>query len=104
MNVIIGKVDDKMKKFIRNQKLVTYTIVIDKMCNVKYITDPINVFIPFNRITKIGLVEGTLVHLPELAISTNIIKIYYSNLNNKEYLDKFAKQYNLKIEYLDLTN
>ena len=47
------------------------------MCNVKYLTDPISLYIPFDKINKVGLVENTFVHVEEFVITANIKRIYF---------------------------
>ena len=90
MNVIVGKLDGKMRKFLIDQKFSSGALVIDKMCNVKYLTDPINLYIPFDRINKIGLVEDTFVHVEELIISANVKRIFYGNIINENILKKIS--------------
>lgn len=89
-----------MKKFIVKNKFQSPTIIINKMCNIKYITEPVTLFIPFDKINKVGLISNTLVHLEELLISTNVKTIYYGVFEDKEKYQKLANLYNVKIEYL----
>ena len=100
MNIIVGNVDEKMKKFLVKNKFDSPTIIINKMCNVKYLTEPIKLFIPYDKINKVGLINNTLVHLEELLISTNVKEIYYGVLEDEDKYLKLANMYDVKIKYL----
>ena len=102
MNIIVGVIDDRMKYFLKTSKFQNQTLVIDKMCNVKYLTDPIRLYIPFGKINKVGLVENTFVHVEELVISTNVKKIFYGNLENKEQLERISRIYKIDIEQINI--
>lgn len=101
MNVIVGNIDDKMKKFIIKSKFDASTIIINKMCNVKYITEPINLFIPFDKINNVGIINNTLVHLEELLISANVKKIFYGVIDDKEKYEKLSLIYNIDVIYIN---
>ncbi len=102
MNIIVGVIDDRMKYFLKTSKFQNQSLVIDKMCNVKYLTDPIRLYIPFGKINKVGLVENTFVHVEELVISANVKKIFYGNLENKEQLERISRIYNVVIEQINI--
>lgn len=102
MNVIVGIIDEKMKIFLKTSKFKTQALVIDKMCNIKYLTDPINLYIPFGKINKVGIVDKTLVHVEELVITANVKKILYGNAENKEFLEKISKLYDINLIYLNI--
>ena len=102
LNVIVGNVDEKMKKFIIKNKFSSPSIIINKMCNVKYLTEPINLFIPFGRINKAGLIENTLVHVEELLISANVKKIFYGVLEDLDKYERFSDLYEVNIEYQEV--
>ena len=97
MNVIVGILDNKMRMFIKGTKFNKQTLLIDKMCNIKYLTDPINLYIPFGKINSVGLVEKTMVHVEELLISSNVKRIYYGNSDNKNFLEKMCNLYDVEI-------
>ena len=101
MNLIVGNVTEEMKKFIKKQKFTTDTLIINKMCNVKYITEPIILYIPFGLINRFGLLNDTMVHIEELFITLNIKKVYYGDIKNKTHLLKLSKMYSVEIELLD---
>lgn len=101
MNIIIGNMDARLKEFIKQQNFTSQTLVINKMCNVKYITEPINLYIPYGIVNKYGLVNNTMVHLEELLISANVIKIFYGDEANKEYMEKINRMFFVKIEKIN---
>ena len=101
MNLIIGNINQEMKTFIRNHNFTTNTLVINKMCNVKYLTDAITLYIPFGIINRFGLVSDTMVHVEELLISLNVKKIYYGDVRNQEILNKLSNMYCVEIELLN---
>ena len=101
MNLIIGNINQEMKTFIRNHNFKANTLVINKMCNVKYLTDAITLYIPFGIINRFGLVSDTMVHVEELLISLNVKKIYYGDVRNKEILNKLSNMYCVEIELLN---
>ena len=102
MNVIVGKLDNKMRKFLIDQKFSSGALVIDKMCNVKYLTDPISLYIPFDKINKVGLVENTFVHIEEFVITANIKRIYYGNQLNESVLMRISQIYNIELQYINI--
>lgn len=82
-----------MTKFLRTQNFTEKTLVINKICNVKYLTEPVVIYIPFGVINKYGIVNNTMVHLEELLITLNVLKIYYGDERNIEYLNKLKDIY-----------
>lgn len=102
MILIIGTVDRKLQDFIKKSKFHQKVLVINKMCNVKTITQNVTVLIPFQIVLKNGLVSNTAVHLEELIITLNVDEIIYTNIYNKEIMDYFSKTYNVKTKYYDL--
>lgn len=93
MNLVIGNVDYQMTKFLRKQNFTEKTLVINKICNVKYLTEPVVIYIPFGVINKYGIVNNTMVHLEELLITLNVLKVYYGDERNIEYLNKLKDIY-----------
>ena len=69
MKVIVGNMSYKLKDFIRKYQFTSRIIVINKMCNVKTIKGKVDVFIPFGRLEKNGLITNTQVNLEELLMS-----------------------------------
>lgn len=82
-----------MTKFLRKQNFTEKTLVINKICNVKYLTEPVVMYIPFGVINKYGIVNNTMVHLEELLITLNVLKVYYGDERNIEYLNKLKDIY-----------
>lgn len=82
-----------MTKFLRKQNFTVKTLVINKICNVKYLTEPVVIYIPFGVINKYGIVNNTMVHLEELLITLNVLKVYYGDERNIEYLNKLKDIY-----------
>lgn len=103
MILIIGNVDSKMTKFLKKEHLKEKTLVINKMCNVKYLNEAVTVIIPFDVINKYGIVNNTMVHLEELIITLNVLKIYYGNDQNTLYLDKLKKIYGVSFEKINVS-
>lgn len=101
LNIIIGNVDSSMQEFIKKEKFASRTLVINKMCNVKYITEPVVIYVPFGVINKYGLVENTMVHFEELLISLNVVKVFYGNKKNIELMNKFETLFNVKTQILN---
>lgn len=104
MILIIGTVDRKLQDFIKKSKFHQKVLVINKMCNVKTITQNVTILIPYQIVLKNGLVSNTAVHLEELIITLNVDEIVYTNIYNKEIMDYFSKTYNVKTMYYDLNN
>lgn len=102
MILIIGSMDKRLQQFIKNNNFSEKFQVINKMCNIKTITQNVKVIVPFQIVLKNGIVSNTAVHLEELIISLNVDKIIYTNIYNKEVMDYFTRVYNVKTEYLDL--
>ena len=102
MNIVIGNLNDDIKRFLRKEKIKSPTLVINKMCNVKYITNPIYVYIPYGRINKAGLLENTMVHIEELIITTNVIKIYYGDKRNDEFFKRIKDIYKVDVERINV--
>ena len=75
------------------QNFTEKTLVINKICNVKYLTEPVVIYIPFGVIKKYGIVSNTMVHLEELLITLNVLKVYYGDERNIEYLYKLKDIY-----------
>lgn len=101
MNLIIGNVDKNMQDFIKKQNFKDKTLVINKMCNVKYIQEPIVLYIPFGIINKYGILSNTMVHIEELLITLNVLKIYYSNDQNDDYMSKLEGKYFVEISKIE---
>lgn len=104
MILIIGTVDRKLQDFIKKSKFHQKVLVINKMCNVKTITQNVTVLIPFQIVLKNGLVSNTAVHLEELIITLNVDEIIYTNMYNKDIMDYFSKTYNVKTRYYNLND
>lgn len=104
MIIIVGNMDKQLQNFVKISRFKERMMVINKMCNVKTITDDVDVIIPFQIILKNGLVSNTAVHLEELVITLNVRKIVYTNIYNKQIMDYLEKNYKVKTEYLDLTD
>lgn len=103
MILIVGNMDKQLQNFVRRSTFKERMMVINKMCNVKTITDDVDVLIPFQIVLKNGLVSNTAVHLEELVISLNVRKIIYTNAYNQMIMEHLGKTYNVQTEYLDLT-
>lgn len=101
MNLIIGNVDHKMQMFIRENNFVDKTLVINKMCNVKYITERVVIYLPFGLINKFGLLNETMVHIEELIVSLNVVKVFYGDIRNYAYLNKLSNMYGIEIEKIN---
>lgn len=99
MNLVIGIPNKETIEFVRKMNFKDKTIIINKICNIKFLTENVDLYIPFKKINRVGLVDGTMVHLEELIITLNVKKIYYSN--SEEYIQKMSKRYNVEIEKLN---
>lgn len=104
MKVIVGNMTYKLRDFIKNYQFTSRIIVINKMCNVKTIKGKVEVFIPFGRLEKNGLILGTQVNLEELLMSLNVETLYYGNLKNKEEIEEIGNRYDVNVVYLDINN
>lgn len=104
MILIIGNMDKQLQNFVKNSKFKERMMIINKMCNVKTITDDVDVIIPFQIILKNGLVSNTAVHLEELVITLNVRKILYTNIYNKQIMEYLEKTYNVETEYFNLSD
>lgn len=102
MNIVLGNMNENIKSFLKKEKIKSPTLVINKMCNVKYITDPIRIYIPFGKINNAGLLENTMVHIEELIITTNVIKIYYGDKRNDEFFKRIKDIYKVDVERLNI--
>lgn len=104
MKLIIGNMSDAMKNFIKQNNFVEHILVINKMCNVKTIKEPVDVIIPFGYLNDTGLINNTLVHLEELIMSIDVKSIKYGNNINKEKIKLIGLKYNIPIDYIDNLN
>lgn len=104
MILIIGSMDRRLQDFIRNNKFHQKVLVINKMCNIKTITQNVKVLIPFQIVLKNGIVSNTAVHLEELIITLNVDEIIYTNIYNKDVMEYLEKTYNVKTTYHNLTS
>lgn len=101
INLIIGVMDQRMKKYITNNTFDGKVKIIYKMCDVKTIKDEVRVIIPFGFILDTGLISNTFVHFYELLMSINVKEIIYSNSYNDDKLFKIANEFNIPIKKLE---
>lgn len=101
MKIIIGNLDNNMKLFLKKYPFNDRVMLVNKICNIKYIKTPVDIIIPFSKILSSGLLSNTMVHFEELLITLNVSKVYYGNYNNKELMDKFSMEYGIDMEYID---
>lgn len=104
MKLVIGNMDRKLQAFIKRCKFTERVLLINKMCNVKTISDDVDVIIPYGIIMPNGLVSSTYVHLEELIITVNVRKIIYTNIYNKNILEKLKDRYKFELEYMKITD
>ena len=95
MKLIVGNMSNAIKDFIKRNNFTEHVLVINKMCNVKTIKEPVDVIIPFGYLTDVGLISNTLVHLEELIMSVDVKSIKYGNKVNREKLDLIGKKYGI---------
>ncbi len=81
MLVIIGKVDERMLKFVKriNGKM----LITDKACNFSKIKEPVVVIIPFEKVLENGFVSNTRIFFDEIFIPLNVVQVVTPNINNK---------------------
>lgn len=102
MIIIIGNLNKKTTDFIKKSKFSKKMIVVNKMCNIKYIKEDVEVIIPYEIILNSGIVSNTLVHLEELIITLNVKKIYYTNSYNHKIMNYLSSTYNVPVTHLNL--
>lgn len=98
MILIIGMMDNKMRKFLTSHRFEDKVKVINKMCNVKFIKEDVKVIIPFGFVTEKGLVSNTLVDLYELLISLNVLEVIYHNSYNEKIIYKICNELNVSVK------
>lgn len=98
MILIIGMMDNKMRKFLTSHRFEDKVKVINKMCNVKFIKEDVKVIIPFGFVTENGLVSNTLVDLYELLISLNVLEVIYHNSYNEKIIYKICNELNVSVK------
>ena len=98
MILIIGMMDNKMRKFLTSHRFEDKVKVINKMCNVKFIKEDVKVIIPFGFVTENGLVSNTLVDLYELLISVNVLEVIYHNSYNEKIIYKICNELNVSVK------
>ena len=54
MKLIVGNMSNAIKDFIKRNNFTEHVLVINKMCNVKTIKEPVDVIIPFGYLTDVG--------------------------------------------------
>lgn len=104
MKLIVGNMSNAIKDFIKLNNFTEHVLVINKMCNVKTIKEPVDVIIPFGYLTDVGLISNTLVHLEELIMSVDVKSIKYGNMVNREKIDLIGKKYGIPVEHIDNLN
>ena len=104
MKLIVGNMSNAIKDFIKRNNFTEHVLVINKMCNVKTIKEPVDVIIPFGYLTDVGLISNTLVHLEELIMSVDVKSIKYGNMVNREKIDLIGKKYGIPVEHIDNLN
>ena len=87
MKLIVGNMSNAIKDFIKRNNFTEHVLVINKMCNVKTIKEPVDVIIPFGYLTDVGLISNTLVHLEELIMSVDVKSIKYGNKQRKNWFN-----------------
>lgn len=102
MKLVIGMMDQRMRVFIQKSQFTERMMLINKMCNVKLITEPVEVIIPFGVVMNSGIVSNTMVHLEELIITLNVIAIQYGNSANHETMDYLGKTYQIPITFIKM--
>ncbi len=99
MILIIGVNDYRMIKFV-NKKIIPLKQkykIINKMCMLKFIKEPVDIVIPFGYLMNNDLVSNTQVHVPELLMTLTVKSISYYNFYNENKLINFAKDFNIPI-------
>ena len=91
MKLIVGNMSNAIKDFIKRNNFTEHVLVINKLCNVKTIKEPVDVIIPFGYLTDVGLISNTLVHLEELIMSVDVKSIKYGNMVNREKIDLISR-------------
>lgn len=101
INLIIGVMDQRMKKYITNNSFDGKVKIIYKMCDVKNIKDEVKVIIPFGFMLDTGLISNTYIHFYELLMSLNAKEVIYSNSYNESKLIKIANEFHIPIKKLE---
>lgn len=103
MILVVGYMDERMRKFIRKAQFHEPFMVIQKMCYVKKIHEPVVLFLPYAVVMPdTGLISSTFIPMEELLMSISIKKIYYGNAANKETFEKLQNKYGVEFVWFDL--
>lgn len=97
MIIIIGVMDNRMRKFIKEHEFYDKVIVAYKICNIKHLKGPCEVVIPFGYIMNNDLISNTYIQFYELLLTLDIKRIYYYNEYNIERLKRIADEFNVEV-------
>ena len=102
MKLIIANMSPNLQAFIRKHHFSGKTMIINKMCNVKFIKGPVDVIIPFGYVTESGLISNTIVHLEELLMTVDVTSIKYGSSYLESRFIEVANKYDIEIEKIDI--
>lgn len=102
MKLVIGMMDQRMRSFIQKSQFKERMMLINKMCNVKLIKEPVDIIIPFGIVLKSGIVSNTMVHLEELIITVDVKSIAYGNPANQDVMTYLADTYQIPTKHLKI--
>lgn len=94
MNIIIGNHNDLRLNRLKQE--IPNSIVTDTYCDLKRITEPVIIIIPYEKVNSNGFVNNTEISLDELLLKMNVSKIVYGNIANKEIMNNITNNYHIK--------
>ncbi len=94
MNIIIGNKNDLRLRRLNRE--IPNSLVTDTYCDLKRITEPVILIIPYEKVNNNGFVNNTEISLDELLLKMNVQKIVYGNINNRDIMNNFTNNYHIK--------
>lgn len=94
MNIIIGNRNDLRLRRLNRE--IPNSLVTDTYCDLKRITEPVILIIPYEKINNNGFVNNTEISLDELLLKMNVQKIVYGNITNRDIMNNFTNNYHVK--------
>lgn len=94
MNIIIGNRNDLRLRRLNRE--IHNSLVTDTYCDLKRITEPVILIIPYEKINNNGFVNNTEISLDELLLKMNVQKIVYGNITNRDIMNNFTNNYHVK--------
>lgn len=95
MNIIIGRPSSEMNDFM--EKVQEPKMLVKDICKIKFLKDPITIFIPFSNYQKNGFIENTGLFLEEALLMLKVREVIYLKKDNATSLEELCHKYQVKM-------